>query len=113
MIARLQSGEKQCRDGGHAGGETYGRRRVFQRAESGFQRRDGWIRRARVGESLVNANRFLMVGGGLIDGGYDSAGRRIGHQATADGGGRKLLRRKSHRKLQSRIAQKQQDRLSS
>ena len=92
VIAGLQDRQEERGDGGHAGGEADGRRRVFQSAEGGFERGDGRIRGARIGKALVHADGLLVIGGGLIDGREDRAGCGIGGEAAADRGCRELLR---------------------
>ena len=78
VIARFQNRQKQGRDGSHAGSETHRGRRILQRAQGCFQGRHCGISGAGVSETLVNADRFLMISGGLVDGGEDSAGSGIG-----------------------------------
>ena len=92
VVAGFQDREEERRDRGHAGGEADGWRRIFQRAECGFERRDGRVRGARISEALVHADGLLMIGGGLIDGREDRAGCGIGGEASADRGCRELLR---------------------
>ncbi len=59
----------------------------------------------------MNADCFLVVSGGLVNRGKNRAGGWVGRNASAHCRCRKLLSRKTHKSLQSKIAQKQQDRL--
>ena len=59
--------QEQGADGGHAGGEGYGGRGLFEGAECRFEPCDRGVRRAAVGEALVDAQASLSKSGRLVN----------------------------------------------
>ena len=77
MFARFQ--ERQDRiDGRHTRGESKSRTAAFHRRDVSLDGKARRVLRTRVLEPFVHAERFLYVGGCLIDRRDDGAGRCVG-----------------------------------
>src|SRR5919199_1615102 len=91
VVARLEQMQQRV-FGGHATGKGQPEAATVERGEAGFERRAGWIGRARVVVALVDADFGLRVRAGLVDRHDDRAGSRVRVLPDVNGAGGKPVR---------------------